>query len=45
MFYCQLSQGGTYLMLACANCTEPLLFQVEPLSDFPGTTLTIASEA
>lgn len=35
LFYAQMSEGGTYLVLCCANCTHPLLFSVEPLNDFP----------
>jgi len=34
-FHAQLSEGGTYLLLACSRCTRPLLFAVERLHDFP----------
>jgi len=33
-FFAQLAQGGTFLVLTCAECSEPLLFSVSRLSDF-----------
>ncbi len=34
-FFAQMSESGTYLILVCVDCTEPLLFAVDGLPEFP----------
>jgi hypothetical protein len=44
-FAAQLAESGSYLVLTCANCCEPLLFGVQFMNDFPTSGVVIEAEA
>jgi hypothetical protein len=41
-FAAQLAESGSYLVLTCTACTEPLLFGVQEMSDFTNPLEIIA---
>jgi hypothetical protein len=34
-FYAQMAESGSFLVLVCIGCTEPILFDVARLTEFP----------
>jgi hypothetical protein len=44
-FAAQLAESGSYLVLTCITCTEPLLFGVQDMNDFPTSGVVIEAEA